>query len=390
MTRIRTNRWQRAAGALAALALVAGACGGDDDAADAPADAPAEAPAEEPAEAPAEEPAEEPADEVEVTQDGGILAAVQARGVLNCGVSGAAVAFSYTDADGSMNGIDADYCRAVAAAVLGDADAVEFTSLTAAERFTAVQTGAVDVLMRNSTWTQSRDTEVGMDFGPTTYYDGQQLMARASDDFTGQSSVEEIDGAIVCTNAGTTTETNISELAAELGISITLNTFDDYDQVTDAFIAGTCDVITTDGSGLVGRKAVQEPEDQSWVIFPATPISKEPLGPVYAQNDSQWADVVNWTVFATLIADENGVTSADADAALAGDFGAEMQRLMGGEGEKQTFMGLSADAFYNVISQVGNYQEIWDANLTPVGLDRTGSANALWTDGGLMYPPPAR
>ena len=390
MTRIRTNRWQRAAGALAALALVAGACGGDDDAADAPADAPAEAPAEEPAEAPAEEPAEEPADEVEVTQDGGILAAVQARGVLNCGVSGAAVAFSYTDADGSMNGIDADYCRAVAAAVLGDADAVEFTSLTAAERFTAVQTGAVDVLMRNSTWTQSRDTEVGMDFGPTTYYDGQQLMARASDDFTGQSSVEEIDGAIVCTNAGTTTETNISELAAELGISITLNTFDDYDQVTDAFIAGTCDVITTDGSGLVGRKAVQEPEDQSWVIFPATPISKEPLGPVYAQNDSQWADVVNWTVYATLIADENGVTSADADAALAGEFGAEMVRLLGGEGEKQTFMGLSADAFYNVISQVGNYQEIWDANLTPVGLDRTGSANALWTDGGLMYPPPAR
>jgi len=378
MTRIRTNRWQRAAGALAALALVAGACGGDDDAADAPADAPAEAPAE------------EPADEVEVTQDGGILAAVQARGVLNCGVSGAAVAFSYTDADGSMNGIDADYCRAVAAAVLGDADAVEFTSLTAAERFTAVQTGAVDVLMRNSTWTQSRDTEVGMDFGPTTYYDGQQLMARASDDFTGQSSVEEIDGAIVCTNAGTTTETNISELAAELGISITLNTFDDYDQVTDAFIAGTCDVITTDGSGLVGRKAVQEPEDQSWVIFPATPISKEPLGPVYAQNDSQWADVVNWTVYATLIADENGVTSADVDDALAGEFGAEMVRLLGGEGEKQTFMGLSADAFYNVISQVGNYQEIWDANLTPVGLDRTGSANALWTDGGLMYPPPAR
>jgi len=390
MTRIRTNRWQRAAGALAALALVAGACGGDDDTADAPADAPAEAPAEEPAEAPAEEPAEEPADEVEVTQDGGILAAVQARGVLNCGVSGAAVAFSYTDADGSMNGIDADYCRAVAAAVLGDADAVEFTSLTAAERFTAVQTGAVDVLMRNSTWTQSRDTEVGMDFGPTTYYDGQQLMARASDDFTGQSSVEEIDGAIVCTNAGTTTETNISELAAELGISITLNTFDDYDQVTDAFIAGTCDVITTDGSGLVGRKAVQEPEDQSWVIFPATPISKEPLGPVYAQNDSQWADVVNWTVYATLIADENGVTSADVDDALAGEFGAEMVRLLGGEGEKQTFMGLSADAFYNVISQVGNYQEIWDANLTPVGLDRTGSANALWTDGGLMYPPPAR
>jgi general L-amino acid transport system substrate-binding protein len=390
MTRIRTSNRRRAAGAAAALALILAACGGSDDTADAPAaDEPAaEQPADEPA---AEEPAaDEPADEVEVTQDGGILAAIQARGTLNCGVSGAAVAFSYTQADGSMEGIDADYCRAVAAAVLGDAEAVEFTALTAAERFTAVQTGAVDVLMRNSTWTQSRDTEVGMDFGPTTYYDGQQLMGRASDGFTAASEVDEIDGATVCTNAGTTTETNISELAGLLGLSITLTTFEDYDQVTEAFIAGTCDVITTDGSGLVGRKAAQQPEGEEWVIFPATPISKEPLGPVYAQNDSQWADVVNWTVYATLIADENGVGSADVDAALAGDFGPEMARLMGGEGELQSVMGLSADAFYNVISQVGNYQEIWDANLTPVGLVRDGSANALWSDGGLMYAPPAR
>ncbi len=327
---------------------------------------------------------------VDVAEGGSVLDAVIARGTLNCGVSGAAVAFSYTQADGSMEGIDADYCRAVAAAVLGDANAVEFTSLTAAERFTAVQTGAVDVLMRNSTWTQSRDTEVGMDFGPTTYYDGQQLMGRASDGFTSSSQVDEVDGAVVCTNAGTTTETNISELAGQLGINITLTTFEDYDQVTDAFIAGTCDVITTDGSGLVGRKAAQQPEGEEWVIFPATPISKEPLGPVYAQNDSKWADAVNWTVYATLIADEYGVTSGDADAALAGDFGPEMQRLMGGEGELQTKMGLSADAFYNVISLVGSYQEIWDANLTPVGLVRAGSANALWTDGGLMYAPPAR
>jgi general L-amino acid transport system substrate-binding protein len=274
--------------------------------------------------------------------------------------------------------------------VTGSADNTTFIALTAAERFTAVQTGDVDVLMRNSTWTQSRDTEVGMDFGPTTYYDGQQLMGRAAQGFSGSSEVSEIDGAIVCTNAGTTTETNISELAATLGITITLNTFEDFDQVTDAFIAGTCDIITTDGSGLVGRKAVQQPEGEEWVIFPATPISKEPLGPVYAQNDSAWADVVNWTVFATIIADEYGVTSADVDAALAGDFGPEMQRLMGGEGELQTVMGLPADAFYQVISQVGNYQEIWDRNLTPVGLTRDGSANALWTNGGLLYAPPAR
>ncbi|MFZ9084563.1 MAG: amino acid ABC transporter substrate-binding protein [Ilumatobacteraceae bacterium] len=375
----------RALAVAAAATLVLAACGGDDSSSSSN-----EASAETTAASSSDSSDSSSPEVVDVAEGGSILDAVIARGTLNCGVSGAAVAFSYTQADGSMEGIDADYCRAVAAAVLGDANAVEFTALTAAERFTAVQTGAVDVLMRNSTWTQSRDSEVGMDFGPTTYYDGQQLMGRASDGFTSASQVDEIEGAVVCTNAGTTTETNISELAGQLGINITLTTFEDYDQVTDAFIAGTCDVITTDGSGLVGRKAAQQPDGEEWVIFPATPISKEPLGPVYAQNDSKWADAVNWVVYATLIADEYGVTSGDVDAALAGDFGPEMQRLMGGEGELQTKMGLSADAFYNTISQVGNYQEIWDANLTPVGLVREGSANALWTDGGLMYAPPAR
>ena len=375
----------RALAVAAAATLVLAACGGDDSSSSSN-----EASAETTAASSSDSSDSSSPEVVDVAEGGSILDAVIARGTLNCGVSGAAVAFSYTQADGSMEGIDADYCRAVAAAVLGDANAVEFTALTAAERFTAVQTGAVDVLMRNSTWTQSRDSEVGMDFGPTTYYDGQQLMGRASDGFTSASQVDEVDGAVVCTNAGTTTETNISELAGQLGINITLTTFEDYDQVTDAFIAGTCDVITTDGSGLVGRKAAQQPDGEEWVIFPATPISKEPLGPVYAQNDSKWADAVNWVVYATLIADEYGVTSGDVDAALAGDFGPEMQRLMGGEGELQTKMGLSADAFYNTISQVGNYQEIWDANLTPVGLVREGSANALWTDGGLMYAPPAR
>jgi len=375
----------RALAVAAAATLVLAACGGDDSSSSSN-----EASAETTAASSGDSSDSSSPEVVDVAEGGSILDAVIARGTLNCGVSGAAVAFSYTQADGSMEGIDADYCRAVAAAVLGDANAVEFTALTAAERFTAVQTGAVDVLMRNSTWTQSRDSEVGMDFGPTTYYDGQQLMGRASDSFTSASQVDEIEGAVVCTNAGTTTETNISELAGQLGINITLTTFEDYDQVTDAFIAGTCDVITTDGSQLVGRKAAQQPDGEEWVIFPATPISKEPLGPVYAQNDSKWADAVNWVVYATLIADEYGVTSGDVDAALAGDFGPEMQRLMGGEGELQTKMGLSADAFYNTISQVGNYQEIWDANLTPVGLVREGSANALWTDGGLMYAPPAR
>lgn len=320
----------------------------------------------------------------------GILAQVQSRGVLHCGVSGAAVAFSEQQPDGSMTGFDADFCRALAAAVLGDANAVEFTALTAAERFTAVQTGAVDVLFRNTTWTQSRDTEVGMDFGPTTYYDGQQVMAREGDGFSGSSTLNDLEGAVVCTNAGTTTEKNISEATAALGVNITLNTFEDFNQVMDQFLAGACDAVTTDGSGLVGNKATRQPEGENWVIFPGTPISKEPLGPTYGQNDSQWADVINWVVYASLIFYENGVTADNAAAMQADPPTGEIGRLLGGEGELQTKMGLDANAFFNMVSQMGNYAEIFNRNLNPVGLSLEGSLNDLWSNGGLMYPPPAR
>ncbi len=329
-------------------------------------------------------------DPVVTVQGGGILQTVIDRGTLNCGVSGAAVAFSETQPDGSTTGFDADYCRAIAAAVLGDSTAVAFVALTAAERFTAVQTGDVDVLIRNTTATQSRDTDVGMDFGPTTYYDGQQIMARESAGFDSASQVADLDGAVVCTNAGTTTEKNISDAADAAGITITLTTFEDYDIVMDNFVSGACDAVTTDGSGLVGRKAKQETAGENWVIFPATPISKEPLGPTYGQNDSEWADVVNWTVFATIIADEKGITSANAADMAATPPDAEVGRLLGGEGEIQSVMGLSADAFLNVIAQVGNYDEIYTRNLGPVGLTREGSANAGWLDGGLLYAPPAR
>jgi len=329
-------------------------------------------------------------DVVTATQEGGLLDAVKERGELNCGVSGAAVAFSETQPDGGQVGFDADMCRAVAAAILGDAEAVNFVALTAAERFTAVQTGEVDVLMRNTTWTQSRDTDVGMDFGPTTYYDGQQLMARASDGFSNSSGVDDIGGSVVCTNAGTTTEKNIADAADAAGVSITLTTYEDFDIVTNNFIDGGCDIITTDGSGLVGRKAKQQPDDEEWVIFPATPISKEPLGPTYGQNDSQFADVVNWTVYAMIIADEKGIDQGNVEAMAADPPDAEAGRLLGGEGELQTLMGLSADAFLQVIAQVGNYNDVYERHLVPVGLTREGSANAAWTDGGLIYAPPAR
>ena len=373
----------RLGGVLMAIALVAAACGsGDDD---------AEAEADEPAATTEAATPDEPETEVTMVQsDGDLLATVQDRGTLNCGVSGSAVAFSETQPDGSTTGFDADYCRAVAAAIFGDSEAVNFVALTAAERFTALEAGDIDLLVRNTTWTQSRDTDLVLDFGPTTYYDGQQIMARASDGFSGFSTVEDLDGATVCTNAGTTTEKNIADAANAAGIEITLSTFEDFDIVTENFISGACDAVTTDGSGLVGRKVKQE-GDQAWVIFPPTPISKEPLGPVYPQNQSNFGDVVNWTVYATIIADEKGITSANVDSMLGGgDLDAEAIRMLGGEGELQTKMGLSADAFYNVISQVGNYDEIYTRNLGPVGLSREGSANARWTAGGLIYAPPAR
>ena len=305
-------------------------------------------------------------------------------------MSGVAVAFSETQPDGSQRGFDADYCRVVAAAILGDADAVDFVPLTAAERFTAVQTGEVDLLMRNSTHTQSRDGDVGMDFGPVTYYDGQQLMARAADGYSASSGVADIAGAVVCASAGTTTEKNIADAAEAAGIDITLNTFQDHDTVTETFISGACDVLTTDGSGLVGRRNTLQPADQEWVIFPAAPISKEPLGPMYAQNDSAFADAVNWAVYATIIADEKGITQANVDAMAANPPDAEAGRLLGGEGELQSVMGLDADAFFQAIKQVGNYNDIWERHLVPVGLVRAGSANASWLDGGLIYAPPGR
>ena len=303
MTHHKSLVW-RVLAVVFAVTLLAAACGDDDDDVDTTA-APDDATAPEATAAP-EETTPAPEDTIADTQDGDLLDTVLARGELNCGVSGSAVAFSETQPDGSQTGFDADYCRAVAAALFGDAGAVVFTPLTAAERFTAVQTGEVDVLMRNTTWTQSRDTEVGMDFGPTTYYDGQQLMARESAGFSGASQVADIAGAIVCTNAGTTTEQNIADAADAAGIEMRLTTFEDFDQVTENFINGACDVITTDGSALVGRKANQQPAGENWVIFPATPISKEPLGPTYGQNQSRFADVVNWTVYATIIAGREG------------------------------------------------------------------------------------
>lgn len=318
-----------------------------------------------------------------------LLDQVIARGTLNCGVNETLAGFGFKNESGQFAGFDVDLCRAVAAAVLGNADSVRYESLTAAARFEAVNSGLVDLLSRNTTWTQSRDTDIGLDFGPTTYYDGQQLMAKEADGFNSMSGLSEIEGATVCTNAGTTTEKNISEVTSAQGINITLQTFEDFNIVMENFKAGSCDVVTTDGSGLVSRKATDAEDGPGWVIFPAVPISKEPLGPAWKQNDSRWGDVVRWTINAQIIAEEQGITSSNVDQMVAEPPNGEVSRLLGAsEDELQTKMGLSADAFYNTISQVGNYGEVFDRHLTPLGLER--GLNALWSDGGLLYAPPAR
>ena len=320
-----------------------------------------------------------------VDQD--LLDVVLARGVLSCGVNEILPGFGYKDSSGAFMGFDVDLCRAVAAAILGDAQAVRYQSLNSATRFEAVASGLIDLLSRNTTRTQSRDTDLGLDFGPTTYYDGQQLMAKATAGFNPMSTLEEIEGAVVCANAGTTTEKNISETASALGVEITLNTFEDANLVLENFQSGTCDVVTGDGSALVSRKAGKGSAGEDWVIFPPVPISKEPLGPAWIQNQSRFGDVVAWTVFAMLIAEEKGITSSNIDDMIYVD--GETSRLFGAtEDELQTKMGIPADAFYQVIKQVGNYAEVYDRHLTPLGLER--GYNALHTDGGLHYPPPVR
>ena len=332
----------------------------------------------------------DPSIPTESLSEADLLQLVMDRGWLNCGVSGSFIAFSEFQPDGRMLGFDADFCRAVAAAILGDSEAVEFVWLTAAERFRVLQEGEIDLLMRHTTWTQHRDSELGLDFGPTTFYDGQQVMARAGDGFTAASTIRNLAGAVVCTNRGPPTAGTMAAAAEEAGIDVIVRTYDDFDQVTDNFISGACDAITTDGVALVGRR-VRQQGDQRWVIFPSRPFSREPLGPVYRQDQARFGDVVNWTVYATIIADMHGVTSQNIDSLIdQPTLHHEVMRLLGGEREQQSSLGLAADAFYSVIRQVGNYDEIYARNFGPAGLTRDGTLNALWSDGGLIYAPPAR
>lgn len=314
----------------------------------------------------------------------GKLAEVLGRGRLVCGVSGTLPSFSFLDPDtNEMTGFDADYCRALAAAIFGEVteDNLEFVSLTAAERFTALQNGQVDVLFRNTTWTFSRDTDLAGDFGPTTFYDGQGLLVRAD---LGVSSIEELDGASFCTQTGTTTELNITDAMESRGFDFELIPFETSADSASGYESGRCDVLTSDKSQLAAIRA--NSEDPSAHVLLEDTLSKEPLGPMWLQGDAQWGDVVTWTVFATFQAEEFGLTSENIDDFMGGD-NPEIARFVGEEGGLGSFIGLSDDFAVNVIHAVGNYGELYDRHIVPLGIAREGTLNASWKDGGLIYAP---
>lgn len=319
-------------------------------------------------------------------QGGSLLDTVKSRGKVICGVNNQVPGFGIVDANGSYTGFDVDFCKAVAAAVLGDANAVEYKYASSNDRFTLVKTGEIDVLFRNSTWTTTRDSaEVGMEFMPVNFYDGQGMMVRKD---SGINSIEDMDGATVCVQSGTTTELNLADYFRARGLEFEPVVFEDNDKTLAAYDEGRCDGFTTDKSGLVASQTkMQVPADHK--ILDDT-MSKEPLAGAVAQGDPAWADAVRWTVYGLIQAEESGVTSANIQDMLKSE-DPTIKRLLGVEGELGSKLGLPNDYMVKVIEQVGNYGEIWDRNLGPdTPFDLARGINALWTDGGLQYSMPFR
>lgn len=308
------------------------------------------------------------------------------RGELNCGVNKLLPGFGFLDSEGNYSGFDVDFCRAVAAAVLGDPDAVQFRPLTAAERFTAVQTGEVDVLFRNTTWTLQRDgSSVGMEFMPITFYDGQGMMVRSSANL---QTLDDLDGATICVQSGTTTELNLADNFRALGIDFSPVVFEDADQTFGAYDEGRCDGVTTDKSGLVSRRTTLTNPDEH-VIMDLT-MSKEPLAGAVLQGDPAWADAIRWIVYGLIEAEEFGITSENAQSMMGGEE-PTLQRLLGESGDMGTQLGLDSDFLVRAIEAVGNYGEIYDRNLGPdTPFDLPRGPNRLYIDGGLLYAPPFR
>ena len=311
------------------------------------------------------------------------LDAVRSKGFVQCGVNTGIAGFSQPDSKGVWKGIDVDVCRAVAAAVLGDAAKVRYTPLTAQQRFTAVQSGEVDILSRNTTWTITRDTSLGLNFVGINYYDGQGFMVPRK---LKVKSAKQLNGATVCVQPGTTTELNLSDYFRANKMNFKPVVIEKMEEVLNAYFAGRCDVYTTDHSGLISTRATRAPKPEDHIILPEI-ISKEPLGPAVRHGDDRWFDVVKWAMFAMLEAEEMGISSKNIDG-QAGSQNPTVQRFVGASGDIGKMLGIDNKWSFNIIKQVGNYGESFDANLKPLGFER--GLNRLWNQGGLMYAPPIR
>ena len=308
---------------------------------------------------------------------------IKQRGTINCGVNTGLAGFAAPDSQGVWRGLDVDLCRAVAAALFGDATKVRYVPTTAQQRFTALQSGEVDLLSRNTTWTLSRDTSLGLDFVGINFYDGQGFMVKRE---LNLKSAKELDGATVCVQPGTTTELNLTDWFRANNIRFTPVVIERLEEVNAAFFSGRCDALTTDVSGLASVRSTQGANAERYVILPEV-ISKEPLGPAVRHGDSRWADLVRWAHFAMVEAEELGITAANIDQHMQSPNPA-MQRFVGAAGGLGEMLGVDNRWAYNIIKQVGNYGESFARNVTPLGIQR--GPNELWTKGGQMYAPPMR
>ena len=325
------------------------------------------------------------------------LEAVQKKGYVQCGVNVGLAGFSQPDSQGVWKGVDVDICRAIAAAVFGDASKVRYTPLTAQQRFTALQSGEVDVLSRNTTWTITRDTSLGLNFVGVNYYDGQGFMVRkagAVDAKKGAktkgarsiTSAKQLNGATICVQPGTTTELNLADYFRAHKMTFKPVVIEKLEEVVNAYFSGRCDVYTTDISGLVAVRASRAPKPEDHLILPEV-ISKEPLGPAVRHGDDRWFDLVKWSLFAMIEAEELGLTSKNIDQQMSST-NPSIQRFVGSSGDIGKMLGVDNRWAVNIVKQVGNYGESFDANLKPLGFER--GINKLWTQGGLMYAPPIR
>jgi general L-amino acid transport system substrate-binding protein len=314
------------------------------------------------------------------------LDTVKQRGTLSCGISTGLAGFSQPDDKGTWTGMDVDYCKAIAAAVFGDAGKVKYVPTNAKERFTALQSGEIDVLNRNTTWTLARDSSLGLSFAGVNYYDGQGFMVKAT---LGVKSAKELGGATVCVQTGTTTELNLADYFKNNNMTYKPVVFEKLDESVQSYLSGRCDVYTTDQSGLYSIR-VQQSKPEEHVVLPEI-ISKEPLGPSVRQGDSQWLTIVKWVHFTLLNAEELGITQANVEQMAASDTNPDVKRLLGKDGDLGKGIGLDNDFAVKIIKAVGNYGEIFDRNVGANSrLKIARGLNNLWNKGGLQYAPPER